>query len=156
MYKLKMISILLALLSFETAGCIYVKSNKDILPEEESIPEVIQCPQEEIEEEDVVEEEFNLEYIGEFLLTGYCDCEICQEEWVGTTALGVAPQAEWTIAVDPNVIPLGSYIWINGVRYHAEDVGGMINEYHIDVFCNSHQECYSEFCNGYADVYIEK
>ena len=95
-----------------------------------------------------------LTYLGEFLLTGYCDCPICQEEWVGTTALGVAPTAEWTIAVDPDVIPLGSLVMINGHTYKAEDVGGMINENHIDIFCSSHEECYSDFCNGYAEVYL--
>ena len=97
----------------------------------------------------------NLRYLGEFKLTGYCDCEECQEEWVGTTALGYAPEEEWTVAVDPDVIPLGSYIWINGHRYFACDVGGMINENHVDIFCGSHEECYSDFCNGYADVYLE-
>ena len=96
-----------------------------------------------------------LEYLGEFRLTGYCDCEICQEEWVGTTALGVPPTERNTIAVDPNVIPLGSYVWIDGIRYHAEDVGGMINDQHIDVFVGSHEGCYAEFCNGYHDVYLE-
>ena len=109
------------------------------------------------EEPEVVEEQDNeLVYLGEFLLTGYCDCPICQEEWIGTTALGVAPTAEWTIAVDPDIIPLGSLVEINGHIYCAEDVGGMINEYHIDIFCNSHEECYSEFCNGYAEVYLVK
>ena len=96
-----------------------------------------------------------LEYLGEFLITGYCDCPICQEEWVGTTALGVPPTEEWTIAVDPDVIPLGSYVWIDGHRYRAEDVGGAINYNHIDMFMHSHEECYDEICNGYKDVYIE-
>ena len=100
------------------------------------------------------EEESDLIYLGEFLLTGYCDCPICQEEWVGTTALGVAPTPEWTIAVDPDVIPLGSYVVINGHTYRAEDVGGMINYNHIDIFCSSHEECYSDFCNGYTEVYL--
>lgn len=101
-------------------------------------------------------EENNIVYLGEFLLTGYCDCPICQEEWVGTTALGIPPTEEWTIAVDTNIIPLGSYVWIDGHRYRAEDVGGMINNYHIDMFMGSHEECYSEICNGYKNVYIEK
>lgn len=128
--------------------------------EETPIKEVIAEEIVEVEpevEEVIVEEkqEDNLVYLGEFLLTGYCDCEICQEEWVGTTALGIAPEPEWTIAVDPDIIPLGSHVWINGHRYYACDVGGMINEKHIDIFCSSHEECYSDFCNGYADVYLE-
>lgn len=118
-------------------------------PEFEEQPEVVEVQ----EEEEVTGPQ--LVSLGVFRLTGYCDCPICQEEWVGTTALGVAPTEHNTIAVDPDVIPLGSYVWINGTRYHAEDVGGMINENHIDVFCGSHEECYSDFCNGYAEVYLE-
>ena len=101
------------------------------------------------------EDDDNLKYIGEFLITGYCDCPICQEEWVGTTALGIAPTEEWTIAVDPDVIPLGSFVWIDGNRYRAEDVGGAINDNHIDMFMGSHEDCYDDICNGYKDVYIE-
>ena len=101
------------------------------------------------------EEEPTLEYLGSFLLTGYCDCVECQEEWVGTTAMGIAPTVNNTVAVDPDLIPLGSYLIIDGVRYHAEDVGGMIQDQHIDIFVGSHSECYSDFCNGYHDVYLE-
>lgn len=96
--------------------------------------------------------------LGEFKLTGYCDCEECQEEWVGTTALGVAPQTNHTIAVDPSVIPLGSKIMIDGFDciFVAEDVGGMINENHIDIFMETHFDCYSPECNRYANVYLIK
>lgn len=94
--------------------------------------------------------------LGEFKLTGYCDCPICQEEWVGTTALGIAPTVEHTIAVDPKVIPLGSHVIINRKEYVAEDVGGMIKENHIDIFMPDHQSCYDAECNGYAHVYLIK
>ena len=97
----------------------------------------------------------NLLYLGSFKLTSYCDCYECQEEWVGTTALGVSPQENWTIAVDPSIIPLGSYVWINGNQYRAEDVGGAIKNNHIDIFVGSHEESYSSAYNGYADVYME-
>lgn len=98
----------------------------------------------------------NLIYLGEFLITGYCDCPICQGEWVGTTALGIPPTEEWTIAVDPNIIPLGSYISINNHVYKAEDTGSAIIDNRIDIFMGSHEECYSEVCNGYKDVYLIK
>lgn len=118
--------------------------------------EVLEEPvvNEEVEEETKEE----LEYLGSFRLTGYCDCEICQEEWVGTTALGVAPTEEWTIAVDPDVIPLGSYVYIEGFDhvFRAEDVGAAIQENHIDVFVGSHEECYDELYNRYAEVYLVK
>ena len=60
-----------------------------------------------------------------------------------------------TIAVDPDVIPLGSFVWIDGHRYRAEDVGGAINDNHIDMFMPSHEDCYQDICNGYKEVYLE-
>ena len=40
--------------------------------------------------------------------------------------MGTTAQSNNTIAVDPNVIPLGSIIKIDGMNYIAEDVGGAI------------------------------
>lgn len=99
-------------------------------------------------------QEARYQYLGTFLLTGYDDCYQCQEEFVGTTALGVVPRVNHTIAVDPSVIPLGSWVMINGVEYRAEDVGGGVNGNHIDIFVNSHAETFNDYCNGYADVYL--
>ena len=96
-----------------------------------------------------------LVYIGRFQRTGYCDCEICQGPWVGTTALGMAPTPNNTIAVDPDIIPLGSYVWMDGQRYHAEDTGSAIIGYKVDIFVGSHEECYEPQYNGYVDVYLE-
>ncbi len=100
------------------------------------------------------EKQSSVLYLGEFLITAYDDCYECQEEFIGTTALGVAPQVNHTIAVDPNIIPLGSHVIINGIEYVAEDVGGGINNYHIDIFVGSHAETYSDNYNGYFDVYL--
>lgn len=105
----------------------------------------------EIAEKKAIEEQSKL--IGVFRLTGYDDCYECQEEYVGTTALGVTPQPYHTIAVDPGVIPLGSHVIINGIEYVAEDVGGGVGGNHIDIFVSSHAETYSDYCNGYAEVY---
>lgn len=97
------------------------------------------------------------EYIGVFRLTGYCPCEICCGAYAdGITATGTVATANRTIAVDPKVIPLGSHVIINGIEYIAEDTGSAINEKRIDIFCNTHGECFSSFCNGYADVYLVK
>jgi 3D (Asp-Asp-Asp) domain-containing protein len=106
------------------------------------------------EAETIEEEDSNLQYLGEFRLTGYDDCVECQEQWVGTTALGIPPRAQHTIAVDPDIIPLGSKVMINGQEYRAEDVGGGVKGNHIDVFVGSHQETFANYCNGYADVYL--
>ncbi|MCM3597848.1 LysM peptidoglycan-binding domain-containing protein [Metabacillus idriensis] len=61
-------------------------------------------------------------------------CEGCS----GTTATGVDLRAnpdKKVIAVDPNVIPLGSKVYVEGYGYAtAEDTGGAIKGNRIDVF----------------------
>ncbi len=53
----------------------------------------------------------------------------------GRTATGVKAKAGHTIAVDPKVIPLGWWVFIDGIGYRrAEDVGGAIKGAKIDVF----------------------
>lgn len=69
------------------------------------------------------------------LATAYtASCEGCS----GTTATGVDLKAnpdEKVIAVDPNVIPLGSKVYVEGYGYAtAEDTGGAIKGNRIDVF----------------------
>lgn len=108
----------------------------------------------EIKEKQKVEEVRQSNYLGTFLLTGYDDCYECQEEYVGTTALGVAPQPYHTIAADISIIPLGTHVLINGIEYVVEDVGGGVNGRHIDIFVGSHEETFSSYCNGYAEVYL--
>ena len=158
--KLIMIILLSNLLWLNLVGCM-VKS-KSVEPTSE--PEVVETVEEQTEEEHPVvdynvgfeeTDEPKLEYLGEFWLTGYCDCEECQGPWSGTTALGVPPREGWTVAVDPEVIPLGSYIIIDGHRYKAEDTGSAIKGNDIDIFVGSHEECYSDFCNGWHEVWLE-
>ena len=91
-------------------------------------------------------------YLGRFRITHYCDCEICQGAYVGTTATGVTPTAGRTIAVDPRVIPLGTRVTINGHEYVAEDTGGAIRGNRIDIFVASHAEA-NEKGVYWTDVY---
>lgn len=66
-----------------------------------------------------------------------------------TTATGTTVQEGRTIAVDPNVIPLGSkvelqfppkYSYLNGI-YTAEDTGSLIKGNKIDIYLGSNQKC---------------
>lgn len=101
--------------------------------------------------------EVELEYLGEFKLTGYCPCEKCCGKWAdGYTATMTKATEGRTIAVDPNIIPLGSHVIINGQEYIAEDTGSAINQNRIDIYKDSHSSCFSSDCNGYADVYLIK
>lgn len=84
------------------------------------------------------------ECMGTYLITGYCPCQICCGHWAnGITSTGATAKAKHTIAVDPNYIPYGTYIKVEGLpgnTFKAEDCGGAIKEKHIDMYFNTHQE----------------
>ena len=78
--------------------------------------------------------------LGNFTATHYCSCAKCCGTETGETATGTQATAERTIAVDPEIIPLGSKVIINNKVYIAEDTGGAIKGNRIDIYCESHQE----------------
>lgn len=78
--------------------------------------------------------------IGKFILTAYCPCSICCGKETGVTASGAIAQANHTIAADTSVLPFETEVIINGQAYIVEDVGGEINDNHIDIFFNTHSE----------------
>lgn len=94
------------------------------------------------------------QYIGVCTLTAYC-CEskgnphICGDG-DGLTATGL-PVAPGMVAVDPDIIPLGSTVIINGVSYLAADTG--VSGYHIDIAIQTHEEA-SDFGVSSAEVWI--
>ena len=63
--------------------------------------------------------------LGEFVITHYCACEKCTDG-DGITATGTKATEGRTIAVDPEVIPYGTMVVIDGHTYIAEDCGGAI------------------------------
>ena len=77
-------------------------------------------------------------YIGECVITAYCPCVECCGQWAdGLTATGL-PAVPGVVAVDPEVIPLGSTVIIGGQRYLAADTGVTGN--HVDLCVLDHQE----------------
>lgn len=80
-------------------------------------------------------------------------CEGC----TGVTATGVDLDAnpdEKVIAVDPNVIPLGSEVYVEGYGYAtAEDTGGDTKGDRIDLFVPSEDEAF-DYGRQSADVTI--
>ena len=81
------------------------------------------------------------EYIGECTITYYC-CEAYEHicgTGTGLTATGI-PVAPGMVAVDPDVIPLGSTVIIDGQEYLAADTGGAIKGNHVDIAVPTHQE----------------
>ena len=74
-------------------------------------------------------------------ITAYCPCEKCCGKTDGITATGTKATAGRTIAVDPNVIPYGTTIEIEGVGVRiAEDCGGAIKGNRIDLLFDTHEE----------------
>lgn len=62
----------------------------------------------------------------------------------GVTATGTKVMEGRTIAVDPSVIPLGWWVYIDGLGYRkAEDVGGAIKGKKIDVYFDNEE--YAKF-----------
>ena len=75
-----------------------------------------------------------------YILTAYCPCVKCCGKSDGITASGTQATAGRTVAVDTRLIPYGTEISIDGKTYIAEDCGGKVKGYTIDVFFNSHEE----------------
>lgn len=80
------------------------------------------------------------QYIGECAITAYCPCAECCGRWAdGLTASGL-PAGPGIVAVDPDVIPLGSTVIIDRQKYLAADTGSGVTGNHIDVCLASHRE----------------
>lgn len=104
-------------------------------------------------------------FLGEFVLTAYCSCEECCGEYAfnrpvdshgneivyGST--GERLVAGVSVAVDPNVIPYGTTVIINGHEYLAQDCGGAIKGNRIDIYFENHQDAL-EFGVQYAKVFV--
>lgn len=92
--------------------------------------------------------------LGNYKLTFYCPCELCNGVAGAKTASGTTPTEGRTIAVDSSVIPLGSRVYIEGYGvFIAEDTGGAIKDNKIDVFVSSHDRAY-ELGVQYANIYL--
>lgn len=101
-----------------------------------------------------IEPQPKLVSMGEFKITHYCPCPICCNEWAdGITYTGTVATEGRTIAVDPDVIPLGSTVVIDGQEYIAEDIGGAIQGNRIDVFMDSHAAAWDAGVK-YAEVFL--
>lgn len=80
-------------------------------------------------------------FAGVFSTTAYCKCEKCCGIWTDSpTKSGTIPQEGRTIAVDPDVIPLGTQVLIDGQTYTAEDTGSAVKGNVIDIYFNDHEE----------------
>lgn len=89
------------------------------------------------------------QYLGQFLITYYGkDCAGCSG--TGKTSSGVIAQENRTIAMDLNIVPMGSRVLINGQEYVVEDVGGAIKGNRIDMYVGT--EAYANSLGVLRDV----
>lgn len=90
--------------------------------------------------------EYELVYMGEFKLTHYCTearSHICGNG-DGLTATGTQITVGRTIAVDPDVIPYGTQVYIEGYGWRvADDCGGAVKSKHIDIAVETHSDALS-------------
>ncbi|MDT8717274.1 DUF348 domain-containing protein [Clostridium sp. 19966] len=97
--------------------------------------------------------------------TAYTNCYQCTGKSRGSAEYGITstgttakrdPSGYSTIAVDPDVIPLGTKVYVDGYGFAiAEDTGGAIKGNSIDVFLNSYNEA-SNWGVRYLNVYVLK
>lgn len=73
----------------------------------------------------------------------------------GITSTGQTAQQGVTVAVDPNVIPYGTKLFIPGIGYRvAEDTGGAIVGDHIDIFYNQRSSAVRFGVKYHEKVYL--
>ena len=105
--------------------------------------------------------------LGEFRITAYCPCEMCCGNWAKNrpvdedgsvqvfTASGDLAVEGVTIAADTSILPFGTEVIIDDVRYIVQDRGGVIKDNQIDVYFENHQDAL-EFGVQYKEVFIER
>ena len=117
----------------------------------ETFTEVIEI-QTQQETEIETEPQTELISLGIFTVTAYCSCEKCCGEWANNRPLdengnpivygasGEQLIADYSIAVDLDLIPYGETIYINDMPYVAHDKGSAIQGKKIDIYMSSHQK----------------
>lgn len=92
--------------------------------------------------------------LGNFKLTFYCPCEVCNGRGDAKTSSGTTMVEGRTIAVDSSIIPLGSRVYIEGYgEFIAEDTGSAIIDKRIDICVSTHERAYSLGVAS-GDVYL--
>lgn len=117
------------------------QKNRELQKEVNSLSDELKAANKTIK--DLKDTEYKLVYMGDFEISYYCNenyNHICNDGG-GETSTGNDPIVGNTIAVSPDVIPYGSYVYIEGCGFRvADDTGGAIKGNRIDVLVSSHEE----------------
>lgn len=115
--------------------------------EVEIINQVSKVPEIATEEATEGSTEPQLISMGTYTITAYCSCEKCCGKWANNRPNGVVYGssgaeliADYSIAVDVDLIPYGETIIINNREYIAHDCGGAIEGKRIDIYMESHEK----------------
>ena len=110
-------------------------------------PEVQETNENELIEQALLQNAVKIERVT---MTHYCICEECcgkspDNPAYGITASGRKATPYVSVAVDPDIIPLGSDVLVDygdgEIHYYrADDTGGSVDGHHIDFCVGSHQE----------------
>ena len=117
-----------------TLGIAYATDDSGQTPETVVVQPVVELPRDEPQETQETR-------TCVFTVTAYCPCEKCCGAYAnGYTATGEKATQGVTIATDPDVIPMGTEVEIDGHIYIAQDVGGAISGNRIDMYFDSHED----------------
>lgn len=146
--------------------CVYEKDKNPYLGENNENEEVVVVSDEKENIQETAVEHPKRVFLGEFKLTAYCSCHKCCDFWAysrpidengNDIVIGANGERLYqgvSIAVDPEVIPYDSKVYIDGKEYIAHDRGGAIKGNRIDVYFDNHQDALG-FGVQYASVEVD-
>ena len=142
-------------------------SEPEVTIEESEVEIAVTVPA--TESTNIEQDKLTLISLGEFNITAYCSCKKCCGKWADSRpidedgneivygASGAVLIPEYSVAVDPMLIPYGTKLYIDGKEYIAHDCGSAIKGNDIDVYFKEHQEAW-DFAAGYykapTEVYM--
>lgn len=106
-------------------------------------------------------ETFSLEYLGEYSVTAYCPCSVCCGSWalnrpkdeggneIVYTASGKIAKAGLTTGVDPDNIPYGTILFVEGMGIRVAMDTGAITGKRLDLYYDTHSEALGSGANDY-------
>ena len=130
-------SVLIAALLVAILGALGIASateDSGQTPETVVVPPVVVMPRDEPQETQETR-------TCVFTVTAYCPCEKCCGAYAnGYTATGAKATQGVTIAADPDVLPMGTEIELDGHTYTVQDTGGASAGYRLDLYFDSHED----------------
>ena len=117
-----------------TLGIVSADEGSKKAPEPVALPSVVVLPRN--DPQDARETRTDV-----FTVTAYCPCEKCCGAYAnGYTATGEKATQGVTIAADPDVLPMGTEIELDGHTYTVQDTGGTIAGNRLDLYFDSHED----------------